>query len=287
LPKNATHIPTTAQCDTCHKNTTNFKPAVMSHTGTTGPLSTGNCSTCHGGAYTAVNAQAKSAGHVATTAQCDTCHKSTTIWTGATFTHPATAAGTCSTCHVAGGSGLPKNATHIPTTAQCDTCHKNTTLFKPAVMSHTGTTGPIAAGNCATCHGGAYTAVGADAKSTAHFITTRGCDSCHGTTVWSPANTYTHISIGYKAHSFKTCSSCHKTNNEVIAWASPAYKPDCAGCHASKFGANNHTKVSSPRINYTVAELRDCSGACHEYTNSTFTVIKTTRTSKHRPTNGW
>ena len=286
--KTATHIPTSAQCDTCHKNYASFKPAVMSHTGTTGPLSTGNCSTCHGGAYISVNALAKPPNHVTTTAQCDTCHRSTTVWTGASFAHPATAAGTCSTCHVAGGaSRVFKTATHIPTAAQCDTCHKNFSSFKPAVMSHTGTTGPIAAGNCATCHGGAYTSVNAQAKNQGHFITTRSCDSCHGTTVWSPANTYSHISIGYKAHTFRTCNTCHTTNNEVIAWKNAAYKPDCAGCHASKFGEHQHVKVNSPRLLYTVAELKNCAGSCHEYTNATMTTISKSRTSEHRPTGDW
>ena len=84
-----------------------------------------------------------------------------------------------------------------------------------------------------------------------------------------------------------TCASCHYTNNEVIPWRFAAYKPDCAGCHASRFAPDKHKKVDSPRILYTVVELKDCSGACHEYTDSTFSKITKTRTGKHSPTGGF
>jgi hypothetical protein len=57
--------------------------------------------------------------------------------------------------------------------------------------------------------------------------------------------------------------------------------PDCAGCHASDFRSGPHKKVDSPQINYTVSELRDCSGACHEYTDATFTTIRRTRSGEH------
>jgi hypothetical protein len=91
----------------------------------------------------------------------------------------------------------------------------------------------------------------------------------------------------YKAHGATVaCASCHYTNNEVIPWKFGAYKPDCAGCHASRFKPDEHTKVASPKLLYTVADLKDCSGACHEYTNNTFTTIKKTRSGQHRPTSG-
>jgi len=44
--------------------------------------------------------------------------------------------------------------------------------------------------------------------------------------------------------------------------------------------------VDSPKILYTAAELKNCSGSCHEYTNSTFTTIKNTRTGEHSSTGG-
>jgi hypothetical protein len=83
-----------------------------------------------------------------------------------------------------------------------------------------------------------------------------------------------------------TCSSCHIGNAEANAWRTASYKPDCAGCHAADFRAGEHTKVDSPRIQYTVSELRDCTGACHTYTDSTLTRIKTSRTGHHRVSSG-
>ena len=52
---------------------------------------------------------------------------------------------------------------------------------------------------------------------------------------------------------------------ESAAWSSPAYRPDCAGCHAGDFRPGPHKKTESPDTFYTVGELRDCTGACHVY----------------------
>ncbi len=84
-----------------------------------------------------------------------------------------------------------------------------------------------------------------------------------------------------------TCRSCHTGNAEVIAWPNVAYKPDCAGCHASRFRPNVHIKTRSPTtILYTVLELRNCAGSCHEYTDNTFTSVRTSRNAEHQPTGG-
>ena len=183
----------------------------------------------------------------------------------------------CATCHN-GSTAIGKTGSHILTTAACETCHKSTTSFAGAKMSHTGiTTG------CATCHNGS-TATG---KGGGHFITTRACESCHRTTGWTPATSYTHTTPYYKPHNAGvTCATCHKTNNEVIAWQYGGYKPDCAGCHAGKFKPDSHKKVDSPKILYTVTDLKNCAGSCHEYTSSSFTTIKQRRDSKHRSTDG-
>lgn len=181
------------------------------------------------------------------------------------------------TCHN-GSAARGKPANHVPTTAACDTCHR-TTAWTPATFNHASVT----PGSCVTCHNGTT----ARGKSAGHFVTTRACDSCHRTTAWTPATAYTHQSPFYRPHSSSvTCASCHYTSNEVIPWKFAAYKPDCAGCHASRFKPDAHKKVDSPKILYTVIELKDCSGACHEYTNSTFSTIRRTRTGEHRSTSG-
>jgi hypothetical protein len=140
----------------------------------------------------------------------------------------------------------------------------------------------VTPGSCATCHNGST----ARGKTAGHFITTQSCDGCHRAGVaWTPVTTYTHKNAAYKAHrSSVTCNDCHKTNNEVIAWQFAGYKPDCAGCHAGDFKQGPHKKVESPVIYYNVMELKNCSGSCHVYTNSTMTTISKSRTGKHQPT---
>ena len=83
------------------------------------------------------------------------------------------------------------------------------------------------------------------------------------------------------------CTDCHTTNAQTITYKSPAYAPNCAGCHASQFSAEAHPKYTSPsRVNYTVSELRDCAGSCHIYTDSSMTTVKTYRNSHHRSSSG-
>ncbi len=268
--KPAGHMSTVATCDSCHRmGAANWLlvSTGYNHTG----VVPGTCASCHNG----TKATGKSATHVPTTASCDTCHR-TTAWIPATFSHTGVTPGSCATCHN-GTQARGKTATHISTTQACDTCHR-TTAWIPATFSHTGVT----PGSCATCHNGTQ----ATGKSAGHFVTTQSCDSCHRAGVaWTPVTTYTHKSAFYKAHRAGTlCSSCHTSNNEVIAWKFAAYKPDCAGCHAGDFKQGPHKKVDSPTIYYNVLELKDCSGSCHLYTNSTFTTIRTSRTGQHRPT---
>jgi hypothetical protein len=246
--KGATHIPDNRQCDTCHKNYTAFRPAVMNHVGLAG-----QCSTCHNGAYISENAQTKSGSHTPTSAQCDSCHKSTTTWATAVFDHSSVpviigdhSCGT--TCHIGGGTqGLPKPSNHIPPIGTgagfCDTCHLNFSTFRQATMSHAGT-----AGQCSSCHSGAYVAVGtlgAQAKPSTHVTTALQCDSCHASTsVWKPA-TYTH-----EPSAAGTCSTCH--NGITATGKSAGHIPDarqCDACHTSTstfvVSTMNHTGLAN------------------------------------------
>jgi hypothetical protein len=284
LAKPASHIPTTAQCDSCHVNGYSvWAPATMNHTGTAN-----QCSTCHSGAYLAQNAQIKPATHIVTAAQCDSCHSSTTTWATGTFNHAAATpavTGRCSTCHTGQPyQGLGKPTTHIPTTAQCDVCHLNFTAFAPASMSHAGTTGPVAAGNCITCHSGAYTAVNAQVKTATHIPTTQSCDVCHTTSVWKPTSfNHTGVTPGSCAtchdgvHATgkpalhitppagQTCDVCHRTG---ISWL-PLLTPyshtgvvagSCATCHGGSY----------PNIDVKPANHLPTTAACdachHSYT---------------------
>ena len=266
--KPSNHIRTNASCDACHSTAT-FLGARFNHSGIVA-----GCASCHNG----TTAKGKPSNHIVTTATCETCHKSTSTFIGAVFSHATVAPGTCATCHN-GSTATGKPSRHIPTTASCDACHR-TTAWIPATFSHA----TVAPGTCATCHNGS-TATG---KPSNHFVTTRSCDACHRTTAWIPVTTYSHASPFYKEHgSGVSCNACHTGNSEVIPWPNVTYKPDCAACHAPKFKPDAHTKTTSPStILYTVLELRNCAGSCHEYTDNTFTTIKSSRTAQHRPTDG-
>jgi len=125
-------------------------------------------------------------------------------------------------------------------------------------------------------------------KPNDHFITTLQCDDCHTTSRWGLVK-YTHSSGGFPGgHSGEDCDSCHKSRTSAITWKFPSYKPDCAGCHAGDFEQEEHKKYTTPTTAYySVSDLRDCTGACHLYTNSSMTTIKENRSGKHRPSGDW
>jgi len=128
---------------------------------------------------------------VATTASCDTCHKSYTNFTGATFSHTGVSPGTCSTCHYTGGPGLGKPTNHIPYESQllagssmnCDSCHKSTTSFATQTMNHNNSLGN-GSGWCKGCHASGTSYLGnMEKKSLTHDKNTGVTDcsrsGCH------------------------------------------------------------------------------------------------------------
>ena len=261
--KPANHLPTTVNCNSCHR-TTNWTPAFFTHNG----VAPGTCSRCHNQS----TAQGKPATHIPTTMTCDSCHR-TVGWTGAAFKHMGVAPGTCVTCHNGiqalgkpaghistaascdschrvgaanwllvstgynhsgvvpgtcatchnGGTARGKAATHIPTTQSCDTCHRSTTTFTGAVFNHTG----IVAG-CATCHNGG-TALG---KPVNHLPTTQACELCHKSTTTFTVAQFSHTGVVPG-----TCLTCH---NGTIARGKPSGHPrttlscDASGCHNTR-----------------------------------------------------
>lgn len=291
LSKPGTHVPTSQQCDTCHKNFAAFKPAAMDHTiGTAG-----QCSTCHNGSYTFANAQARNPTHILDSRSCDTCHLNFVAFTPATMNHTGLD-GQCSTCH--SGAYLSENAqmkpaSHVVTSAQCDTCHTSRTSWATAAHTHTAAD----AGRCSTCHtpGG-----GGLAKPTNHIPTALQCDTCH--------NNFVAFRPAVMNHTGTTgqCSTCHN-GSYTFAGAlrqDPAHIPDtrqCDACHtnftAFKPAAMNHTGlagtclgchsgayVSKNAQNFTspphIPISAQCD-ACH-----TSTVNWTQRTMNHTGLNG-
>ena len=169
-----------------------------------------------------------------------------------------------------------KSQNHIPTTAECDGCH-TTTAWIPARFSHVGVTG-----GCSGCHDNNR----ATGKPTGHMTTARECNVCHSTSAWTPL-TFRHTSSEYPGdHAGNlACTACHTTNTDAATWRNSTYRPACAGCHANDYESGPHTKYGNTR--YTVSELRNCSGACHTYTDSTLTTISRRRNGpQHRVTDG-
>jgi hypothetical protein len=73
----------------------------------------------------------------------------------------------------------------------------------------------------------------------------------------------------------------------VVPYPSAGYKPTCAACHAAKYKPAAHLKFIAPHpMPYALPEVKDCSGACHVYTDATLRTIKERRASRHRAGGG-
>jgi hypothetical protein len=263
------HVATNAPCESCHKSTTTFGGARFDHTAVSAA-----CATCHNGRL----ATGKPPRHLATNAPCETCHKTTTTFGGVRFDHKAVAA-PCATCHN-GNLATGKPPRHIASNAPCETCHKSTVAFDVARMDHASMTAP-----CVSCHN-VSKARGAGQN---HFVAALPCEACHRITTWTSV-TYRHASAAYPNHGAAIgCIACHTANSQVVAFKFAAYKPDCAGCHAAEFRPQQHLKYVKPvAVPYSVAELKDCAGACHVYADKSLTTIQTRRPKQHRVNaGGW
>ena len=262
--KTPNHLPSSSDCSSCH-NEISWGGALFDHAGIVG-----NCASCHNGS-TAIG---KPTNHPPTSNRCEDCHD-TASWGGARFDHSGIT-GNCVSCH--NGTTAPGKPTdHLVTNSDCVLCH-TTLAWTSATFDHSGITG-----NCSSCHNGT-TATG---KPPQHFVTSLDCDTCHRPVRWTP-DQFDHTSPNYPGdHAGDlACTMCHSGNSAIATWSSPAFLPDCAGCHAGDYKQDSHKKVDSPTIRYTVSELRDCTGACHQYTDPSFTTIENMRNGRHRVTSG-
>ena len=257
--KAATHIATTGACDTCHKSTTDWTVIQFDHTSVSG-----TCASCHNGT-TADGKGLGGAFHINSNTSCGDCH-TTANWTvAANQVNHNDVIGTCASCHN-GTNGIDgQSPTHItvPGGIDCGSCH-GTLQWTGANYNHSGS-----AGLCATCHTGTD---GVTGKPANHFVTTHQCDDCHhSTTSWTTSVTYTHpTGLGYwpgTGHNSLACSSCHASNSQTPTYSfNASYAPNCAACHGNRYQPNSHPKGTSPQTYYTVVELQNCSGACHNGT---------------------
>ena len=204
----------TYQCDECH-SFLGWIPAGYKHN------IAGVCSNCHNG----TTAMGKGSMHIVTTSACDTCHKSTTTWLGASA-HSGNIVGICGTCHN-GTTAKGKGSNHIATTSACDTCHKSTTSWLGASF-HDASVASI----CGTCHNGTQGVVG---KPALHIPSTgNNCDLCHTSTSSFATWIMNHSGI-------TTCNACHATSSPAYpgintrktigSHKSSRAGQDCVNCH--------------------------------------------------------
>jgi hypothetical protein len=258
------HAPTSNRCQDCHV-TTSWENARFDHASVSA-----RCSGCHNG----VQAEGKPTDHVVTTSECDVCHIDI-AWEVIRFDH-SSVSGQCSSCHN-GVEATGKPNDHIQTSSECDLCH-STRAWSPATFDHDNISGP-----CQTCHDG----VDATGTPNDHFITSRDCDECHTTRAWEP-DTFRHISASYPGDHRRdlACSECHRANSDAVQWPFASLQPDCGGCHQADFKPGPHKKYENPETKYNVSELRDCTGSCHVFKDSSMSEIKETRNGEHRVDDG-
>jgi hypothetical protein len=248
------------RCESCHQQ------GVFRGTPT-------ECSFCHGASGTRAES-VKPFDHPRTGDRCQDCHVTTT-WLNVRFDH-AVVSGRCSSCHN-GIEATGKPSRHIVTSADCDVCHIDVD-WKIVRFDHDNVVG-----SCSTCHNG----MDATGKPNGHFGTTQECDECHSTRAWLPDN-FRHASPNYPGDHRRNldCTDCHRANTTAVQWPFPALQPDCGACHQSDFKADAHEKHENPDGFYTASDLRDCTGACHVYTDPTLSVIKERRNGEHRVSDG-
>jgi hypothetical protein len=260
------HIRVTGDCEYCHQPSSWLSVTRVDHFAVLG-----SCQSCHNGVF----ATGKNPGHIQSGNVCDDCHRTFT-WTGAVFDH-ANVSANCSSCHngvVASG----KNPTHILSTNDCEDCHNRFNWSPVLRVDHA-----AVFGGCFSCHNG----VQARGKESQHPASGNDCELCHSTFAWRPAG-FEHQSPAFPGEHRRNldCIDCHVGNTPVVAWSNSAYQPDCAGCHAGDFESGPHKKHENPDVSYSISELRDCSGACHVYTDSSLTTIKEIRNGEHRVSDG-
>jgi len=309
VSKSSKHIPTTAPCESCHDNTTNFIPPRMNHAVVAGTT----CFTCHNGSYvtsTGTNV-GKSADHIPTRAvpQCDACHTSTTIWKQQTFSHVPVASIACGDCHIGVyAKAVGRSSLHIPTgSATCDSCHKTLTTWSPANMDHMA----VAANTCTSCHGDGMTFSGTPPPKrkqdapTPHITTSDDCRACHFSTTSFvggnsslPANHIPTVQSCSLCHASGTgpgsgvmnhagittgCTTCH--NGQTFLGVTPVSKPAnhlptgtvCEACHST----SQFTNFAGTAMNH-IGILNNCSN-CHN--GQVFAgVTPVSKPSNHLPT---
>ena len=255
------HILTSDRCELCHA-IYNFTPVYrMDHT-----AAKGSCVSCHNN----ISAIGKAATHIPSDNNCTACH-TTVAFVPARMEHAdLLQKSQCASCHN-GVRASAKSMRHLPTAGECGDCH-TTLSWSPARFNHSGLVA-----NCQSCHNN----LAATGKVASHPATSRDCSICHRYPNWTPLN-FVHSSVQYPGdhRGLPGCATCHTTGLDQASWTFAAYRPNCAGCHAAAFKPDAHPKTASG-LKYSVAELQNCTGACHVYADANMTAIARPRPPGH------
>jgi len=252
IGKDATHIPTTAECDSCH-TTVAWIPATGGAGGTPdhSTIAPGTCITCHDG----VTASGKGAVHINSSTLCDACHQPFPAnWApvAATAVDHSQVIGTCASCHDnVTAPGTP--GTHLATNDVCDACHQPApTPWAQVAASDVDHNAVI--GTCVSCHNG----VTASGKSPQHIPTSDVCDACHqpGPSQWTPvpAASVDHGQVN------GNCVNCH--DGVIASGKSPSHITTtdvCDACHQS--GPSQWTQVAAAAVDHN--EVLGRCDSCH------------------------
>ncbi|MBS0374895.1 MAG: hypothetical protein JSR73_09950 [Proteobacteria bacterium] len=191
--KPARHIVSGPDCSSCHTPFSWIPVAKFNHLNVIG-----TCSSCHNN----VQSQGKSPSHLATAAECNTCHSVSQPWTQAL--------------------AIPAN--HIPfaPSVPCTSCHRSSDYAVLPSLADIHANAPSTSVNCAQCHGPgtapgfAIPAANFSIVTTppSHLPTDAPCESCHV----GPGSSIAATPVGNGArfagsavnHAGLTyCSGCH------------------------------------------------------------------------------
>ncbi|MFM2065583.1 MAG: hypothetical protein RLZZ584_492 [Pseudomonadota bacterium] len=268
--KPSSHIPTTANCISCHNATASWRPSSFNHSQVT---ATGQCATCHSGSYAPADGVVSN--HIpyrsvpaAAALNCDGCHKAGyASWNGGTFHRNVSVSTGCASCHstlayLGPTQARPNNATHTGVTV-CESCHKSTSTWASATFAHSAANA-VGSGTCDSCHNGG-TAKGKSGTHVPVTAATAKCDSCHK----SQTSFATAVTMNHGVVSTQACKGCH--NGSYLG----------EGAQGARAKPNNHI----PENQLLNGATMDC-GACHTST-AAFTTVRMNHNSSMGNGAGW
>jgi hypothetical protein len=271
-----TYAGTSMDCNHCHA--THFNQASNPNHVSAG-IST-DCATCHTeNGWTPSNFD-----HVTTSGfeltgghsgrQCVDCHQGTT----------SAASSDCISCHQANYNEAENHvAQGFPT--NCLQCH-STNSWEAANFDHNNTsfalTGAHIATECSACHTTEYAGTSTLCNDCHNSIYTQAqnpshsaagisneCETCHGTTAWTPSD-FDHLTTsGFElngGHSGKQCVDCHQGTTS-------AANSDCISCHQANYNeAENHVAQGFPTNCLQCHSTNSWEAANFDHNNTNFAL---------------